>query len=238
MLYQSLCSRLRSPSRAASAKREETPRRGIFYQNPLQPPELPPSSTIALRSIAASHHQHHSSCFHQHQAVQLALGTGTSSAIAVIPLESALRPTRPQSSGSRCCRQSSGQISSSRPTGVSSPRANWGLSSEVGSSAVVQPDALSPPSTTILASYHRISSRAAQFDGLQREGYHFVSPVMALRLPRTPRTTLGAMETLMHRPTFSIAQAAIVPMRSRGAVQQQNCVRSPIDLGIKSPQLQ
>lgn len=55
---------------------------------------------------------------------------------------------------------------------------------------------------------------------------------------RSPRTTLGAMETLMHRPTFSIAQAALVPMRRRGTVQQQQSrIQSPIDLGIKSPQV-
>lgn len=201
-------SRLRSPSRAPSVKREDVPRRGIFYQNPLQPPELPPSSTIALRSLAESHHHQHQSSYNHQQ-----------SAVVILPPEPALLPTRPQSSGSRT-RQTSGLSSSCRPTAFNSPRANGcGISTKYRSLLGQPGEGTAPEITTtaktVAASMDlRTSSRAAQLNGPQREKY------VALR---TPRASLGIMETLMHRPTFSIAQAAIVPMRSRGIVNQQVC---------------
>lgn len=206
-------------SRPRSALSPPAATRGIFYQNALQPPMLPPSSTIALRSLAASYHhrqrQHHTDHCPQDSED---LSDGVESVRAPSPPH--CRPTRPQSCTRLRPHAPPWSPREHRPaTSTSSAVRDDALSLIVRSPA---PDPSLTPTSPVVPSHappqHKVDERRTRAAQLKQS---CCSMLCSPRGPskRTP-PLLGVMETLMHKPTFSIAQAVLVTPSMRSSPQR------------------
>lgn len=237
LLYATCAFRPRSsPTRETREEEVPTPTRGIFYHNPLHhPPELPPPSTVALESRLAVRHRHHQQrqqryhlehpdhgcrqhpplllheCVANPRANQHRSINSTPSSnerdLTVSPI--ARRPYRPQSCSNTTRANPPAWSPRDYRTFVTSPSHH--LQSPSPSLRFFQLQGSLVPPTTQEA---RVASQALQLGSPTNPKQTYS--------PRAPTPALGAVETLMHRPSYSIAQAVVArASSSRQRVQDQ-----------------